>query len=67
MPDAHVDEVIVATDSPHVRNYFRTCEQHGVVDDGVGSWNEEQGKPILLCRDPVRPWPELWPELRHYS
>lgn len=67
MPDAHVDEVIVATDSPRVRAYFGTCEQRGIVDDGVGSWNEEQGKPILLCRDPVRAWPRLWPEFRHYN
>lgn len=67
MPESHVTMVIMATESPRVPGLFRTCEERGVVDDGVGSWNEEQGKPILLCHDPVRAWSTLWPELRHYS
>lgn len=67
MPDDHVVTVVTATGSPRIPGLFDTCEQHGVVDDGVGSWNEEQGKPILLCRGPVRAWETLWPEFRHYS
>ncbi|MFC4855676.1 glycosyltransferase family 39 protein [Actinophytocola glycyrrhizae] len=67
MPDEHITAVIMATDSPRAQRLFRTCERHATVDDGVGSWNEEQGKPILLCSGPVRTWAELWPELRHYS
>ncbi|MFI7678127.1 glycosyltransferase family 39 protein [Actinophytocola sp. NPDC049390] len=67
VPEDHVATVITATDSPRIRGFFGSCEQHGVVDDGVGSWNEEQGKPILLCREPVRAWANLWPEFRHYS
>lgn len=67
MPEEHVTTVIMATDSPGPQLLFRSCERRDVVDDGVGSWNGEQGKPILLCVDPVRTWSELWPELRHYS
>jgi hypothetical protein len=66
-PEEHVAIVITATDSPRVREYFASCDEHGRVDDGVGSWNEEQGKPILVCHDPVRTWSALWPDLRHYS
>jgi hypothetical protein len=66
-PEEHVTTVIIATDSSRVQLLFRTCERRATVDDGVGSWNEEQGKPILLCYVPVRSWAELWPELRHYS
>jgi hypothetical protein len=66
-PDDHVTTVIMATDSRAMRDLFRSCEQHGVVDDGVGSWNEEQGKPILLCHEPIRAWSILWPSLQHYS
>jgi len=66
-PPEDVTVVITATDSPRVRAAFESCVERGTVDDGVGSWNEEQGKPILECRHPVRPWADLWPELRHYS
>ena len=66
-PEEHVTTVIMATDSPRAQTLFRTCERRATVDDGVGSWNEEQGKPILLCFGPIRTWAELWPELRHYS
>lgn len=59
--------VVAVTESTGFRELFASCDQHATVDDGVGSWNEEQGKPILVCRDPVRPWSELWPELRNYS
>lgn len=66
-PEEHVTVVILATRSRRVGTDFATCSEHARVDDGVGQWNEEQGKPILICREPVKPWSELWPELRHYS
>ena len=66
-PEEHVTTVIMATDSPRAQQLFRSCLRQDTVDDDVGSWNEEQGKPILLCQGPVRTWAELWPELRHYS
>ncbi|MBB4907648.1 glycosyltransferase family 39 protein [Actinophytocola algeriensis] len=67
MPEEHVATVIIATDSPRTRQLFSSCQRQATVDDGVGSWNEEQGKPILLCSGPVRTWAALWPEIRHYS
>jgi hypothetical protein len=67
MPADHVTTVIIATGTPRAQQLFRSCERRATVDDGVGSWNEEQGKPILLCTGPVRTWAELWPETRHYS
>jgi hypothetical protein len=66
-PEEHVTVAIVASYSRWVGTDFATCREFGQVDDGVGQWNEEQGKPILVCRDPVKPWAQLWPELRHYS
>jgi 4-amino-4-deoxy-L-arabinose transferase-like glycosyltransferase len=29
--------------------------------------NQEQGGHIYLCRDPIRPWGQLWPSFRHYN
>lgn len=34
------------------------------VDNGVDLDNDEQGRPVLVCRDPVGGWARLWPELR---
>ncbi|MFC4375141.1 hypothetical protein ACFO5K_13660 [Nocardia halotolerans] len=35
-----------------------------VLDNGVGIDNDEQGAPMFVCRDPVRPWSQVWPQLR---
>lgn len=41
------------------------CHVVATVDNGYGLPTIEQGDPILLCAAPLRPWSELWPELRH--
>jgi hypothetical protein len=46
---------------------FRDVRRAGTVDNGVGVDNEEQGGPIWVCRDPVAPWAQLWPALKHYE
>jgi 4-amino-4-deoxy-L-arabinose transferase-like glycosyltransferase len=45
---------------------FDGCRTLATVDNGVGLNNDEQGLPVMLCR-PTRPWPTLWPHLRHYD
>jgi len=47
--------------------FFGTCRLVGRLDNGVGVDNEEQGAPIVLCRDRRRSWAELWPGLRHFD
>jgi 4-amino-4-deoxy-L-arabinose transferase-like glycosyltransferase len=49
----------------YVRPFFGSCEVVDELDDGVDVVNEEQGAPVAVCRDPVEPWPVLWPRLRH--
>jgi hypothetical protein len=39
----------------------------GILDSGTGVDNEEQGRVIRVCRDPVAPWPTLWPQFYHYG
>jgi len=46
---------------------FRDVRPAGKVDNGVGVDNEEQGGTIWVCREPVAPWSQLWPTLRHYN
>lgn len=47
--------------------HFGSCEVAVLLDNGVGIPNEEQELPILVCRDPNRPWAELWADLQHYD
>ncbi len=59
---------VVVTDTAHrYAALFTTCLERGRIDNGVGLLNEEQHLPILICRDPLRSWRSLWPDLRHYS
>jgi hypothetical protein len=44
---------------------FVGCRRAATVDDGVDVDNEEQGGTVWVCAGPARPWPELWPRLRH--
>ncbi|MGL5909346.1 MAG: glycosyltransferase family 39 protein [Phycicoccus sp.] len=47
------------------RPLFGSCEAVAALDNGVGVDTEEQGMPVAVCRDPIAPWRELWPRLRH--
>ncbi|GAA4228198.1 hypothetical protein FHR32_002595 [Streptosporangium album] len=65
-PSARV--AVVVTDNPDgYATLFAACERRGRIDNGVGLSNEEQHLPILVCRDPLRPWDGLWPDMLHYS
>ena len=48
-----------------LRRWFVRCRTvtHLRSPDGVD--NGEAGAPVRLCVDPRRPWPQLWPQLRH--
>jgi hypothetical protein len=45
---------------------FADCRVVATVDNGVGLENDEQGVRVQLCRL-TAPWPQLWPQLRHYG
>ncbi len=55
----------VGFSSSYLSARFATCRRAGTLDNGVGVDNEEQGRPIEICRGPRRPWPNLWPSFRH--
>ncbi|MEV3936721.1 glycosyltransferase family 39 protein [Glycomyces sp. NPDC049804] len=67
-PPAETDTVVtVGMDLAALLPHFDSCEQAGYLDNGVGVENEEQGRPIAVCRGPVQAWDALWPEFQHYS
>ncbi|HEV2782249.1 MAG TPA: glycosyltransferase family 39 protein [Actinophytocola sp.] len=47
--------------------FFTSCTEQGHIDNGIGLDNQEDGKLILVCRDPIRPWSEMWPEFRKHN
>jgi hypothetical protein len=57
--------VVVGGQFPQLRSLFASCEVRDWLDNGVGIDNEEQGQPIALCQDLVRPWSDVWPQVRH--
>ncbi|WP_169984686.1 glycosyltransferase family 39 protein [Microbispora sp. H10836] len=65
-PPPEGTRVVVSVGYPPARlgAAFAGCAPAGRLSGMPG---EEQGVPITVCRDPVRPWRDLWPSLRHYS
>lgn len=41
------------------------CRIVARIDNGIDLDNEEQGRPIAVCRGPAEPWQEVWPRYRH--
>ncbi|MCD0447026.1 glycosyltransferase family 39 protein [Glycomyces sp. A-F 0318] len=61
--------VVVTVGLPleRVSAHFDECEAVAELDHGLSVENEEQGRPVGVCRGPALPWDELWPEFQHYS
>ncbi len=67
-PPADATTVIAIGLSPsQLRRWFTAVEPIATVTNPAGLANEEAGQPIVVARGPVRPWADLWPELRHYG
>jgi 4-amino-4-deoxy-L-arabinose transferase-like glycosyltransferase len=47
--------------------HFADCRVASHLDDRLHVSNEEQGRPISICRGPDAPWPRLWDAFRHYD
>ena len=44
---------------------FRGCRLAARIESSAGVDNDERGEPIYRCAAPLRPWPQIWPALRH--
>ncbi|NUR57648.1 MAG: hypothetical protein HOV87_02910 [Catenulispora sp.] len=59
--------MVVGFRSDQAPDFLAGCERRGVVDNGVGAKNQEQGVPIWVCSGAHEAWSRLWPTLVHYS
>ncbi|MET0694410.1 MAG: glycosyltransferase family 39 protein [Propionibacteriaceae bacterium] len=67
-PPAGADvALIVGGQDARVAGDFDSCARVGVLDNGLGVDNEEQGEPIAVCRGPRSDWATLWPKFRHFD
>ncbi|MEV6770221.1 glycosyltransferase family 39 protein [Nocardia sp. NPDC051030] len=63
-PDGSHQVIIVGVSRERVSHVCADPDLLGGIDNGLGLDNDEQGKPVVLCRAPLTPWPELWSKLR---
>ncbi|WP_243639318.1 glycosyltransferase family 39 protein [Micromonospora sp. MW-13] len=54
-------------DGSVMRTWFASCETVARLDHGLDIANEEQGRPITVCRQPRQPWSVLWQRFQHYD
>ncbi|RFS83120.1 glycosyl transferase, family 39 [Actinomadura spongiicola] len=70
-PDTYGPAVVVGPETvagaSYLRQFWTDVRPVGRVDNGVGLDNQEQGKPIWVCRGQRAPWPRLWPRLKTLS
>jgi len=68
-PPPNIDKtvVVVGLDRARVNVHFTGCRLGGRINDGVGLNNQEQGSPVWLCTNEVKPWSQIWRSLRQYD
>jgi hypothetical protein len=64
-PESATVVLFVGGQLSDARGLFDSCTSVGRLDNGIGVGNEEQGKPVAICRGPIDGWAAVWPALRH--
>ncbi|MGI8528578.1 MAG: glycosyltransferase family 39 protein [Geodermatophilaceae bacterium] len=66
-PDDAEVAIVVGDQIETARDYFASCEVAATLDNQVGVDNEEQGRPIAVCRTRSSTWDTIWPAFQHYD
>lgn len=59
--------VVEVNEGEDLAPYFDSCLKVGMLDNGLGIDNEEQGAGITVCRGRHGSWRDFWPDLQHYD
>jgi hypothetical protein len=64
-----VTVIVVGVNYSEAGMVFHSCKTAGKVTNSYGVKNEESmyHTAILVCRDPVFPWKDLWPQTREFQ
>jgi 4-amino-4-deoxy-L-arabinose transferase-like glycosyltransferase len=63
-PDGSAPVIAVGLD-PSDSAALGDCRPEATINNDHDVDNDEQGRQVLVCTGPARPWSELWPDLRH--
>jgi hypothetical protein len=63
-PPADTDNLITVGFSQSELGWCSQVKAIAEIDNDAGVDNDEQGAPVMLCRNVTEPWPTLWPDLR---
>jgi hypothetical protein len=63
-PPVDTDNLITVGFSRSELGWCSQVEAIAEIDNDDGVDNDEQGAPVMLCRDLTERWPTLWPDLR---
>jgi 4-amino-4-deoxy-L-arabinose transferase-like glycosyltransferase len=57
--------ILVGFEGGYASNFFQSCTYAGMVKNKFGVENEESTRHtgLYLCREPRRPWSQMWPEM----
>ncbi len=70
-PDTGGPTIVVGPDTvadgAGLRRFWSDVRPVARIDNGVGLDNQEQGKPVWVCRGQRASWAQLWPEMKQLS
>lgn len=61
--------IVVGFDRPYAEHFFRSCQPAGQVSNRYGVKNEESTHHtgLYVCRQPRRPWADMWQEMQWFQ
>jgi hypothetical protein len=58
--------IVVGMPMDFLSRFFSGITLKANISNPYGIENEEQGQPVYLCRNPVKPIKELWAYFKYY-
>lgn len=61
--------IVVGFEGGYARHFFKSCQFSDTVENSYDVKNEETSyhTGLYVCRDPRRPWSEMWQEMQWYQ
>lgn len=61
--------IVVGFEGDYARHFFNSCQFSGTVTNSFNVQNEEtiHHNSLYICREPRRPWSEMWREMQWYQ
>jgi hypothetical protein len=57
--------IVIGYRETQLRAWFGHLDLATHIDNRLGLHNDEQDAPVWIARNPLAPWTQIWPQLRH--